>query len=92
MGFSYPDPLAFQTHWQNLDTLTKSRPTVKIQTHWLGLKVVHIVTRNIQKLKSCFHQYFIYIHNFIKTMAGDTAGVTTQGVVPHTLVKQTVFS
>ncbi len=54
MGFSYPDPLA------------KSRPTGKIQTHWLGHKVVHSVTRNIQKLKSCFHQYFIYIHNLIK--------------------------
>ncbi len=57
MGFSYPDPLA------------KSRPTGKIQTHWLEHKVVHIVTHNIQKLKSCFHQYFIYIHKFNKTMA-----------------------
>ncbi len=49
IGFSYPDSLA------------KSRPTGKIQTHWLGHKVVHIVTHNIQKLKSSFHQYFIYI-------------------------------
>ncbi len=40
-----------------------------IQTHWLGHKVVHIVTRNIQNIKSCFHQYFIYIHKFNKTMA-----------------------
>ncbi len=24
---------------------------------------------NIQKLRSCFHQYFIYIHKFNKTMA-----------------------
>ncbi len=63
MGFSYPDPLA------NPDPLAKSRPTDKIQTHWLGHKVVHIVTRNIQKLKSCFHQYFIYIHKFNKTMS-----------------------
>ncbi len=76
MGFSYPDPLAIQTHWQNQDPLAKSRPTGKIKTHWLGHKVVHIVTRNIQKLvlvlqklKSCFHQYFIYIHKFNKTMA-----------------------
>ncbi len=53
-----------QTH-----ALTKSRPTGKIQTHWLGHKVVHIVIRNIQKLKSCFHQYFIYIHKFNITMA-----------------------
>ncbi len=36
MGSSYPDSLA------------KSRPTGKIQTHWLGHKVVHIVTRNIK--------------------------------------------
>ncbi len=36
MGSSYPDPLA------------KSRPTGKIQTHWLGHKVVHTVTRNIK--------------------------------------------
>ncbi len=50
-----------QTHWQ-------SRPNGKIQTHWLGHKVVHIVRRNIQKLKSCFHQYFLYIHKFNKTM------------------------
>ncbi len=69
MRFSYPDPLATQTHWQNPDTLAKSRPTGKIQTHWLGHKVVHIVTSNIQKLKSCFHQYFNYIHKFYKTMA-----------------------
>ncbi len=27
MGFSYPDPLAIQTHWQNPDPLAKSRPT-----------------------------------------------------------------
>ncbi len=40
-----------------------------IQTHWLGHKVVHIVTCNIKKLKSCFHQYFIYIHKFNKTIA-----------------------
>ncbi len=40
-----------------------------IPTHWLGHKVVHIVTHNIKKLKSCFHQYFIYIHKFNKTMA-----------------------
>ncbi len=46
-----------------------SRPTGEIQTHWLGHKVVHIVTGNIQKLKSCFHQYFIYIHKFNKAMA-----------------------
>ncbi len=46
----------------NPDPLAKSRPTGKIQTHWLGHIVVHIGTRNIQKLKSCFHQYFIYIH------------------------------
>ncbi len=57
MGFSNPDPLA------------KSRPTGKIQTHCLGHKVVHIVIHNIQKLMSCFHQYFIYIHKFNKTMA-----------------------
>ncbi len=63
MGFSYPDPLV------NLDPLAKSRPTSKIQTHWLGHKVVHIVSRNIQNLKSCFHQYFIYIQKFNKTMA-----------------------
>ncbi len=63
MGFSYPDPLV------NPDPLAKSRPTGKIQTHWLGHKVVHIVTRNIQKSKSCFHQYFIYIQKFNKTMA-----------------------
>ncbi len=50
MGFSYPDPLAIQIHCQNPDPLTKSRPTSKIQTHWLGHKVVHIVTRNIKKL------------------------------------------
>ncbi len=43
----------------NPDPLAKSRPTSKIQTHWLVHKVVHIVTRNIQKLKSSFHQYFI---------------------------------
>ncbi len=53
----------------NSDPLAKSRPTGKIQTHWLGHKVVHNVTRNIQKLKSCSHQYFIYIHIFNKTMA-----------------------
>ncbi len=53
----------------NPDPLAKSRPTGKIQTHWLGQKVAHIVTLNIQKLKSCFHQYFIYIHKFNKTMA-----------------------
>ncbi len=53
----------------NLDPLAKSRPTDKIQTHWLGHKVDHIVTRNIQKLRSCFHQYFIYGHKFNKTMA-----------------------
>ncbi len=70
MGFSYPDPLVIQTHWQNPDSLAKSKPTTgKIQTHWLGHKVVHIVTRNIKKLKSFFHQYFIYIHKFNKTMA-----------------------
>ncbi len=69
MGFSYPNPLAMQTHWQNPDPLAKSRPTGKIQTHWLRYKVVHIVTHNIQKLKSYFHQYFIYIHKFNKTMA-----------------------
>ncbi len=63
MGFSYPDPLAIQTHWQNPDPLVKSRPT------GLGHKVVHIVTHNIQKLRSCFHQYFIYIHKINKTMA-----------------------
>ncbi len=50
MGFSYPDPLAIQIQ------LAKSRHSGTIQTHWLGHKVVHIVTRNIQKLKSCFHQ------------------------------------
>ncbi len=49
-----------QTHWQTPDPLTKSKPTGKVQTHWLGHKVVHIVTRIIKKLKSCFHQYFIY--------------------------------
>ncbi len=54
---------------QNPDPLTKSRPTGKIQIHWLGHKVVHIVTRNIQRLKSSFHQCFIYIHKFNKTMA-----------------------
>ncbi len=53
----------------NPDPLAKSRPTGKIQTHYLGHKVVHIVTSTIQKLKSSFHQYFIYIHQFIKTMA-----------------------
>ncbi len=57
-----------QAHCQNPDPLAKSRTTGKIQTHWLGHKVVHIVTCNIQ-LKSCFHQYFIYIHKFNKTMA-----------------------
>ncbi len=61
------DPLAIQTHWQNTDPLAKSRPTGKIYTLWLGKKVVHIVTRNIKKIKSCFHQYFIYIHKFNKT-------------------------
>ncbi len=69
MGLSYSDPLAIQTHWQNPDPLAKSRPTGKIQAHWLGNKEVHIVIRNIQKLKSCFHQYFIYIHKVNKTMA-----------------------
>ncbi len=49
MGFSYPDPLAIQTNWQNPDPLAKSRPIGKIQTHWLGHKVVHIVTRIIYK-------------------------------------------
>ncbi len=68
MGLSYSDPLAIQNHWQNPDPLVKSRPTGKFQTHWLGHKVVHIVTPDIQKLKSCFHQYFIYIHKFNKTM------------------------
>ncbi len=63
MGFSYPDPLV------NPNPLAKSRHTGKIHTHWLGHKVVHIVTRNIHKLKYCFHQYFIYIHKFNKTMA-----------------------
>ncbi len=63
MEFSYPDPQA------NPDPLTKSRHCGKIQNNWLGHKVVHIVTSNIQKLKSCFHQYFIYIHTFNKTMA-----------------------
>ncbi len=63
MWFSYPDPLV------NPDPLAKSRPTSKIQIHWLGHKVVHIVTRNTQKIKSCFHQYFIYIQIFYKTMA-----------------------
>ncbi len=65
-----PDPLAksrptgkIQTHLQNPDPLVRSR-----STGW-GHKVVHIVTRNIKKLKSCFHQYFIYIHKFNKTMA-----------------------
>ncbi len=29
MGFSYPDPLAIQTYWQNPDPLVKSRPTGK---------------------------------------------------------------
>ncbi len=53
----------------NPDPLAKSRPTGKIQTHCLGHKEVHIVTCTIQKLKSSFHQYFIYIHKFIKTMA-----------------------
>ncbi len=33
----------------NPDPLEKSIPTGKIQTHWLGHKVVHIVTRNIKK-------------------------------------------
>ncbi len=33
----------------NPDPLAKSRPTGKIQIHWLGDKVVHIVTRNIKK-------------------------------------------
>ncbi len=68
MGFSYTDPLAIQTHWQSPDPLAKSRLTGKIQTHWLGHKVVHIVTRNI-KVKSCFHQYFLYIYKYNKTMA-----------------------
>ncbi len=63
MRFSYPDPLVHP------DPLAKSRPTCKIQIHWLGHNVVHIVTRNIQKLKSCFHQYFIYIHKFNKTIS-----------------------
>ncbi len=69
MGFSYPDPLAIHIHWQNPDRLAKSRPTGKIQTHSLGHKVVHIVTPNMQKLKSCFHQYFIYIDKLNKFMA-----------------------
>ncbi len=69
MGFSYPDPLAIQTHSQNPHPLSKSRPTGKFQTHWLGHKLVHILTRNIKKLKSCFHQYFIDIHKFTNTMA-----------------------
>ncbi len=69
MGFSYQDPLAIHTHWQNQHPLANSRPTGKIQTHWFGHKVVHIVTCNIQKLKFCFHQYFIYMHTFYKTMA-----------------------
>ncbi len=68
MGFSYPDPLAIQTHWHNPDPLTKSRLTGTIQIHWLGHKIVHIVTPNIQTLKSCFHQYFINKHKFNKTM------------------------
>ncbi len=53
----------------NPDQLPKSRPSSKIQTHWLGHKVVHIVIHNIKILKSCFHQYFIYIHKFNKRMA-----------------------
>ncbi len=69
MGFSYPNTLAIQTHWQNPDPLAKSRPTGKIQTQWVGHKIVHIVTCTVQKLKSCFHQYYIYMHKFIKTMA-----------------------
>ncbi len=76
MEFSYPDPLVksrptgkIQTHWQDPDPLAKSRPTGKIQTHWLGHKVVHIVTRKIQNVRSCFQQYFIYIHKFNKTIA-----------------------
>ncbi len=68
-GFHIQTHWPIQTHWQNKDPLTKSRPTGKIQTHWLGHKVVHIVTCNLQKLTSCFHQYFIYIHKFNKTMA-----------------------
>ncbi len=40
-----------------------------IHTHWLGHKVVHFVACNKQKLKSCFHQYSIYLHKFNKTMA-----------------------
>ncbi len=57
---SGPWSFHIQTHWQsrptgkNSDPLVKSRPTV---------------TRNIQKWKSCLHQYFIYIHKFNKTMA-----------------------
>ncbi len=42
MGSSYPDPLA------NADPLAKYKPTGKIQTHWLGHKVVHIVRHNIK--------------------------------------------
>ncbi len=54
------------THWQNADPLAKSRPTGKIQTHWLGHKVVHIVTRNINNLTFVFiNILFIYI-NLIK--------------------------
>ncbi len=69
MGFHIHTHWQIQTHWQTPDQLTKSRPTGKIQTHCLEHKVIHIVTRNIQQLKSCFHQYFIYIHKYNKTMA-----------------------
>ncbi len=66
---SGPWGFQIQTHWQNPVPLTKSRPIGKIQSPWLGHKVVHIVTSNIQTLKSCFHKYFIYIHKFNITMA-----------------------
>ncbi len=46
---------------QNPDPLARSRPTGKIQTHWFGHNVVYIVTHNIKKIKSCFHQCFIYM-------------------------------
>ncbi len=47
----------------NPDPLAKSRPTCKIQTHWLGHKVVHIVTLIFKNWSLVFiNILFIYIH------------------------------
>ncbi len=56
-----------QTNWQNLDPLAKYRHTGKIQTKWLGHKVVHIVTRNIKKRSLVFINILFICINLIKS-------------------------